>query len=114
MTDLFVFVVEIIQNKKHSREELENFIKSNDPKFKDLDDTFDFVLRSKRMTSDKEKAYCFVILYNAIRAKSQVPTFSDPKTGCVPKKINSIQEFIDYNKNSIFGFIDELDLLVNS
>lgn len=113
MTDLFNLVADIIQTKRHSREILEAFIKKNDPKFNDLDNAFDFVMRSKKMTSDKEKAYCFVVLYDAIRAKSQVPTYSDPKNGCIPKKINNLQEFIDYNRNSIFGFIGELDNLIN-
>lgn len=113
MTDLFNLVVDIVQTKRHSRDDLVSFIKRNDPKFNDLDNTFDFVIRSKKMTSDKEKAYCFVVLYNAIRAKSQVPTYPDPKNGCIPKKINNIQEFVDYNRNSVFGFIDELDNLIN-
>ena len=109
MTELYRIVAEIIQNKKYSKEYLEEYISKNDPKFNDLENTFDFIIRSKKMTSNVEKAYCFIILYNAIRKKSQIPTFPDPKNGCVAKKINSIQEFIEYNQKSIFTFIDELE-----
>jgi len=114
MNNLVSVVAEIIQNKKHSSEVLEEYIAKNDPKFKDLELAFDYIIRSKKMTSDKEKAYCFVIIYNAIRAKSQVPTYPDPKTGCTPKKINDIDEFVEYNKDSIFTFICELDKLIHS
>lgn len=113
MSNLLKIVNDIIQHRRHDMEYLENYIKTNDPKFKELDIAFDYVIRSKKMTSNKEKAFCFLVLHNAIRNKSQVPVYPDPKVGCAPKKINDLSEFIEYNRNSVFDFIGELEILVN-
>lgn len=113
MSSLINIVNEIVQFKRHSREYLENYINTYDPKFKELEIALDYIIRSKKMISNHEKAYCFLVIYNAIRNKSQIPTFPDPKTGCNPKKINSVAEFVEYNKDSIFGFIGELEILIN-
>jgi hypothetical protein len=72
----------------------------------------DYVLRSRRVTRDKEKAICFYYVFKKLRSMGAVPSYPDPKSGCTPKKIHSLEDFIEYNRNSIFSFISCLEELV--
>lgn len=111
--DINNYVIETI-NKKHSREDLNLVLMSDNYSFKELEHAFSSLMRSRRMTSNKEKAFCFIELYITFRRKSQYPTYPDPKSGCIPTKIKSIQEFIEHNQHSIFGFITELNELLQN
>ena len=71
----------------------------------ELQSAFDFIFRSKKETSDLEKAKCFEVLYAAIRKKSQYPTYRDFKDGGNPKKINDLNKFLEYNRESIYRFV---------
>lgn len=111
--NLLQLVSEIVEKKKFSVTYLSNFINSTNPTFRELENSLDYVIRSKKMTSNAEKAYCFYMIYYAIREKSQVPTYPDSKNGCQPKKINNLREFVEYNRNSVFEFIPELEKMLN-
>lgn len=76
----------------------------------ELQSAFDFVFRSKKETSDLEKAKCFEVLYAAIRKKSQYPTYRDFKDGGNPKKINDLTKFLEYNRDSIYRFVQLINI----
>lgn len=108
--NIIQFVNETL-SKKHTLAELREFIAFNDIPLKELEVAFSNVVRCRKMTSTVQQAFCFWELCLLFRIKSQVPTYPDPKTGNVPKKIHDIGEFIEYNRNSVFGFITELEKL---
>ena len=102
------YVYETINRKNHTRSDLIRFTLNNDSTLKELEHAFSHVFRSRRVNSTEEQAFCFIELYRAFRIKSQFPTYPDPKNGNIPKKIQDVGEFIDYNENSIYGFIPAL------
>lgn len=83
-------------------------------KVEDLNRGLDYVIRSKRLNKDVERAMCFYHIYQKLRDMGAVPSYPDPKNGCVPKKIHSLKDFIEYNKNSVFSFIHELEKYADS
>ena len=102
------YVAETINRKNHTRSDLVLFLHHNDSTLKDLEHAFAHVFRTRRVNSTEQQAFCFIELHRAFRLKSQVPTYPDPKNGMIPKKIQDIDEFIEYNENSIYGFIPAL------
>lgn len=81
---------------------------------KDLTAAFDYVFRCRYETRNVEKARCFIVLYNAIRTFSQVPSFPDPFNGMVPKKVKDIDSFIKEYSNSIFSFVPYIEGVMNN
>jgi len=111
---LFQFVQHTIQSKKNTREDLKKFLSSHEINFNDLENAFDHIFRTKKVTSDYQRAFCFLELFNLYSTTKVVPKFTDPKKGNQRMKISNIDQFVSENKNSIFSFVSELETIYNN
>jgi hypothetical protein len=102
------YVINVINKKKNSKEELEEYIKTNTYSFKELEQAFEHIMLTKKVTSTEEQSFCFLTLYKCFKDKNQLPKYIDCKNGMAVKKITNIQDFITHNENSVYGFVPTL------